>query len=80
MWLSNRCIAVKIPFHQSDDAAGYMVVFAVDRGRRMMELRGKSLQCGRRTLLDQRCNPISGMARPTSRQGRLGRSDVERYS
>ena len=39
----------------------------------MMELRGKSLQCGRRTLLVQRCNPISGMARPTSRQGRFRR-------
>lgn len=39
-----------------------------------------SLQCGRRTLLRQRCNPISGMARLTSRQGRLRRSDPERYS
>ena len=56
-----------------------MVVFAVDTGRRMMELRGASLQCGRRTLLRQRCNPISGMARLTSRQGRLRRSDSERY-
>lgn len=56
-----------------------MVVFAVDIGRRMMELRGTSLQCGRRTLLRQRCNPISGMARLTSRQGRLRRSDSERY-
>ena len=57
-----------------------MVVFAVDISRRMMELRGTSLQCGRRIQLRQRCNPINGMARLTSRQGRLGRSDVERYS
>jgi hypothetical protein len=48
-----------------------MVVFAVDISRRMMELRGTSLQCGRRTLLSQQCNSISGMARLTSRQGRL---------
>jgi hypothetical protein len=48
-----------------------MVVFAVDIGRRMMELRGTSLQCGRRTLLSQQCNSISGMARLTSRQGHL---------
>jgi hypothetical protein len=45
-----------------------MVVFAVDIGRRMMELRKTSLQCGRRTLLSQQCNSISGMAR--SRPGR----------
>jgi hypothetical protein len=56
-----------------------MVVFAVDIGRRMMELRGTSLQCGRRTLLRQQCNSISGMARLTSRQGRLRRSESERY-
>ena len=31
----------------SGDAAGCMVVFAVDISRRMMELRGTSLQCGR---------------------------------
>ena len=53
-----------------------MVVFAVDISRRMMELRGTSLQCGRRTLLSQQCNSISGMARLTSRQGHLG---SERY-
>src|SRR5262249_51950015 len=41
--------------------------------RRMMELRGTSLQCGRRTLLSQQCNSISGMARLTSRQGHLRR-------
>jgi hypothetical protein len=56
-----------------------MVVFAVDIGRRMMELRKTSLQCGRRTLLSQQCNSISGMARLTSRQGRLGRSGSERF-
>lgn len=56
-----------------------MVVFAVDIGRRMIELRGASLQCGRRTLLRQQCNPISGMARLTSWLGRLRRSDSERY-
>ena len=56
-----------------------MVVFAVDISRRMMELRGTSLQCGRRTLLSQQCNSISGMARLTSRQGHLGRSGSERY-
>ena len=56
-----------------------MVVFAVDISRRMVELRGTSLQCGRRTSLSQRCNPISGMARLTSRQGRLRRSGSERY-
>jgi hypothetical protein len=50
-----------------------MVVFAVDIGRRMMELRKTSLQCGRRTLLSQQCNSISGMARLTSRQGHLRR-------
>ena len=50
-----------------------MVVFAVDISRRMMELRGTSLQCGRRTLLSQQCNSISGMARLTSRQGHLRR-------
>ena len=55
-----------------------MVVFAVDISRRMMELRGTSLQCGRRTLLGQQCNSISGMARLTSRQGRLRRSGSER--
>jgi hypothetical protein len=60
------------------DAAGCMVVFAVDIGRRMMELRGTSLQCGRRTSLSQRCNPISGMARLTSRQGHLKRSGPQR--
>ncbi len=31
---------------------------------------GRVFQCGRRTSLDQRCIPSSGMARPTSRQGR----------
>lgn len=51
-----------------------MVVFAVDISRRMMELRGTSLQCGRRIQLRQRCNPINGMARLTSRQGRFKRS------
>ena len=56
-----------------------MVVFAVDISRRMMELRGTSLQCGRRTLLSQQCNSIIGMARLTSRQGRLRRSGSERY-
>ena len=56
-----------------------MVVFAVDIGRRMMELRGTSLQCGRRTLLNEQCNSISGMARLTSRQGHLRRSGSERY-
>ena len=55
-----------------------MVVFAVDISRRMMELRGTSLQCGRRTLLNQQCNSISGMARLTSRQGHLRRSGSER--
>lgn len=56
-----------------------MVVFAVDIDRRTMELRGTSLQCGRRTLLRQQCNPNNGMARLTSRQGRLRRSESERY-
>ncbi|ESY79528.1 hypothetical protein X740_16485 [Mesorhizobium sp. LNHC221B00] len=56
-------------FALGDALAGYTVVFAVNIGRRMMKLRGTSLQCGRRTLLSQRCNPISGMARLTSRQG-----------
>ena len=56
-----------------------MVVFAVDISRRMMELRRTSLQCGRRTLLSQQCNSISGMARLTSRQGHLRRSASERY-
>ena len=56
-----------------------MVVFAVDISRRMMELRGTSLQCGRRTLLRQQCNSIIGMARLTSRQGHLRRSGFERY-
>ncbi len=56
-----------------------MVVFAVDMSRRMMELRRTSLQCGRRTLLSQQCNSISGMARLTSRQGHLRRSGSERY-
>ena len=56
-----------------------MVVFAVGISRRMMELRGTSLQCGRRTLLGQQCNSISGMARLTSRQGHLRRSASERY-
>ncbi len=56
-----------------------MVVFAVGISRRMMELRGTSLQCGRRTLLSQRCNSINGMARLTSRQGHLRRSGSERY-
>jgi hypothetical protein len=55
-----------------------MVVFAVDISRRMMELRRTSLQCGRRTLLSQQCNSISGMARLTSRQGHLS-SGSERY-
>src|SRR3974390_1471023 len=50
-----------------------VVLFAVDMSRRMMELRGTSLQCGRRTLLSQQCNSISGMARLTSRQGHLRR-------
>ena len=56
-----------------------MVVFAVDISRRMMELRGTSLQCGRRTLLNQQCNSISGMARLTFRQGHLRRSGSKRY-
>ena len=56
-----------------------MVVFAVDNSRRMMELRRTSLQCGRRTLLIQQCNSISGMARLTSRQGHLRRSGSARY-
>ena len=56
-----------------------MVVFAVDISRRMMELRRTSLQCGRRTLLSQQCNSISGMARLTSQQGHLKRSGSERY-
>ena len=56
-----------------------MVVFAVDISRRMIELRRTSLQCGRRTLLSQQCNSISGMARLTSRQGHLRRSGSERY-
>jgi hypothetical protein len=56
-----------------------MVVFAVGISRRMMELRWTSLQCGRRTLLSQRCNSINGMARLTSRQGHLQRSGTERY-
>jgi hypothetical protein len=56
-----------------------MVVFAVDISRRMMELRGTSLQCGRRTLRGQQCNSINGMARLTSRQGHLKRSGAERY-
>jgi hypothetical protein len=55
-----------------------MVVFAVGISRRMMELRGTSLQCGRRTLRSQQCNSIIGMARLTSRQGRLRRSGSER--
>src|ERR1700741_4234905 len=55
-----------------------MVVFAVGISRRMMELRWTSLQCGRRTLLTQQCNSISGMARLTSRQGHLRRSGSER--
>ena len=37
-----------------------------------------TLQCGRRTLLSQQCNSISGMARLTSRQGHLRRSGSER--
>lgn len=53
-------------------------VFAVDISRRMMELRGTSLQFERRIRLRQRCKPINGMARLTFRQGRFGRSDVER--
>jgi hypothetical protein len=56
-----------------------MVVFAVDIRRRMMELRSTSLQCGRRIRLRQRCNPINGMARLTSPQGRFRRSVIERY-
>src|SRR5262249_46113876 len=57
-----------------------MVVFAVGISRRMMELRWTSLQCGRRTLLSQQCNSISGMARLTPRQGlfRLSGSDGDR--
>ena len=55
-----------------------MVVFAVDSSRRMIELRGTSLQCGRHTLLSQQCNSISGMARLTSRQGHLRGSVSER--
>ena len=55
-----------------------MVVFAVGISRRMMELRGTSLQCGRRTLRSQQCNSIIGMARLTSRQGHLRRSGSER--
>jgi len=77
MLLSNRCRRVKHLSIQGD-TAGCMVVFAVDISRRMMELRGTSLQCGRRTLLSQRCNSISGMARLTSRQGHIYRSGSER--
>src|ERR1700745_2939779 len=55
-----------------------MVVFAGEISRRIMELRRTSLQCGRRTLLSQQCNSISGMARLTSRQGHLRRSGSER--
>jgi hypothetical protein len=55
-----------------------MVVFAVDISRRMMELGDTSLQCGRRIQLRQRCNPINGMARLTSRQGRFKRSEPPR--
>jgi hypothetical protein len=55
-----------------------MVVFAFDISRRMMELRGTSLQCGRRIQLRQRCNPINGMARLTSRQGHFKHSLYER--
>lgn len=51
-----------------------MVVFAVDVRRRVIELRSTSLQCGRRIQLRQRCNPINGMARLTSRQGHFKRS------
>jgi len=70
MLLSNRCWGVKHLIRQG--RCRCMVVFAVDISRRMMELRGTSLQCGRRTLLSQQCNSISGMARLTSRQGHLG--------
>jgi hypothetical protein len=45
----------------------------------MMELREASLQRGRHALLRKRCNPTSGMARLTSRQGRLKHSDSEHY-
>jgi hypothetical protein len=34
---------------------------------------------GRRIQLRQRCNPINGMARLTSWQGRCKRSVIERY-
>lgn len=36
----------------------YLHVLAVNIGCRMMELRGESLQCIRRTQLSQRCDPI----------------------
>ena len=72
MRLSNRCWGVK-PVISLRRAAGCMVVFAVDIGRRTIELRRTSLQCGRRTLLSQQCNRIRGMARLTSRQGHLRR-------
>ena len=55
MRLFNRCRDVNHKF--VGDAAGCMVVFAVDIARRMVELLGTSLQCGRRTSLSQRCNP-----------------------
>jgi len=57
-----------------------MVVFAVDIGRRMMELRGTSLQCGRRTLLSQHSATASAEWLG-SRPGRdtLRRSGSERY-
>jgi hypothetical protein len=37
----------------------------------MMELRGGAFKCGRRTMLTELCIPSSGMALPTSRQGRI---------
>jgi hypothetical protein len=45
MGLSNRFRDVKA-FDGGSTPAGCMVVFAVDSGRRMIELRGRSLQCG----------------------------------
>lgn len=60
--------------------AGSMVFSAVGMCRRMIGLRGRGLQCGRRTLSDRRCNPIKGMAQPTSRQGRLKRSEPRTLS
>lgn len=78
MELSNRCRGVNRQFCGASLCRVH-VVFAVDIRRRMMELRSTSLQCGRRIQLRQRCNPINGMARLTSRQGRFKRSVIERY-